>query len=89
METNPSDNMLKKYFREYYAGWRSPVPDLISSREIGFIPFYGSMIRHIRLINSNEVDSFVNRNVPRHLYYSTAYYRNPDEKKMDQKGWLG
>lgn len=89
METNPSDNKLKKYFREYYAGWRSPVPDLISSREIGFIPFYGSMIRHIRLINSNEVDSFVNRNVPRHFYYSTAYYRNPDEKKMDQKGWLG
>ncbi|WP_393970922.1 DNA primase catalytic subunit PriS [Oxyplasma meridianum] len=89
METNPSDNLLKKYFREYYKCWKSPVPDLISSREIGFIPFYGSMIRHIRLINPNEVDSFVNRNVPRHFYYSTAYYRYPDEKKMDEKGWLG
>ncbi len=89
METNPSDNKLKKYFREYYEGWQSPVPDLVSSREIGFIPFYGSMIRHIKLINSNEVGSFVDRNVPRHLYYSTAYYRYPDEKKMEQKEWLG
>ena len=89
METNPSDNRLKKYFREYYAHWKSPVPDLISSREVGFIPFYGSMIRHIGLKNSGEVDAFVKRNVPRHLYYSTAYYRVPDEKKMEMKGWMG
>lgn len=89
METNPSDNRLKKYFREYYEHWKSPVPDLISSREVGFIPFYGSMIRHIGLKNSGEVDAFVKRNVPRHLYYSTAYYRVPDEKKMEMKGWMG
>jgi len=89
METNPSDNRLKKYFRDYYENWKSPVPDLISSREIGFIPFYGSMIRHIGLKNSGEVDAFVKRNVPRHLYYSTAYYRTPDEKKMEMKGWMG
>ncbi len=89
METNPSDNMLKKYFRDSYESWKSPVPDLISSREIGFIPFYGSMIRHLGLRNSGEVDAFVKRNVPRHLYYSTAYYRFPYEKKMEMKEWMG
>ena len=67
--------MLKKYFREYYESWKTPVPDLISSREIGFIPFYGSMIRHLGLRNSGEVDAFVKRNVPLLLLRSDQHRR--------------
>lgn len=86
---NPDEEKLRYYFQEYYSSCKLSTPDLLSSREIGYIPFGAPMVRHRSLRNLEELRQFVNRIVPRHFYYSTAYYRNPENKKMSDKGWLG
>ncbi len=80
---------LMKYFREYY--YKSPlgIPDMLFQREIGFIPFNGTMTRHRKFNGQAEIEDFVRRSVPRHLYYSSSYYRFPDQHKMLEKEWLG
>ena len=87
-EANP-EIFLRNSFKEYYGQW-SPVPvDLIHQREIGFIPFMGSMIRHRSVKGMSELRTFASRNVPRHLYYSTSYYREPEQRVMAEKIWMG
>ncbi|MEM0139761.1 MAG: DNA primase catalytic subunit PriS [Ferroplasma sp.] len=80
---------LSRYFREYYKKNKLGIPDMLFQREIGYIPFNGTMIRHIKFNSNNDVKKFMNRAVPRHLYYSSAYYRFPDQHKMIEKEWLG
>lgn len=64
-------------------------PDLLRSREIGFIPFQGSMIRHRSLKNREDLGRFVGEIVPRHLYHSVAYYEKPTIRSMKDKIWKG
>ncbi len=84
-----ADESLKQYFRQYYSGSRLGIPDMLFQREIGFIPFNGTMIRHKKFSSQNTIDRFARQYVPRHLYYSSAYYRFPDQHKMAEKEWLG
>ena len=83
------DDDLKRYFREYYSRNKLGIPDMLFQREIGFIPFNGTMVRHKKFAGQNSIDRFVRQYVPRHLYYSSAYYRFPDQHKMMEKEWLG
>ncbi|MCL4348796.1 DNA primase catalytic subunit PriS [Ferroplasma acidiphilum] len=80
---------LMQYFREYYYKNHLGIPDMLFQREIGFIPFNGTMIRHKKFDSQNEIENFVRRAIPRHLYYSSSYYRFPDQHKMLEKEWLG
>lgn len=89
MNERESEFKLKNYFLKYYQNWTLRAPELLQSREIGFIPFFGTMTRHRKVNSTKEMDSFVRSVVPRHLYYSSAYYRKPEEKKMQEKEWLG
>ncbi len=89
MGEKESELRLKNYFSRYYESWTLRAPELLQSREIGFIPFFGTMTRHRKANSIKEMDNFVKTAVPRHLYYSSAYYRKPDEKKMLDKEWLG
>ena len=41
-----SELKLKRLFQSYYINEDLEIPDLLRSREIGFIPFDGSMVRH-------------------------------------------
>ncbi len=84
-----SDQKLKNLFHRYYVEEDLDPPDLLPSREIGYIPFSGTMSRHRRIQSARDLKYFVSNAVPRHLYYSTSYYRKPDEKKMQDKEWLG
>ena len=65
------------------------LPDLIRMREIGFIPFQGSMVRHRSLRTKEELARFVREIVPRHLYHSVAYYSKPTIRSMKDKIWKG
>jgi len=82
-------NNLSQYFRLYYIKNRLKIPDLLFQREIGFIPFNGTMIRHKMFNNEIGIEKYVRYMVPRHLYYSSAYYRYPDQHTMIEKEWLG
>ena len=65
------------------------MPDKFNSREIGYIPFNGPMTRHGGISSIIEFSNFIRRLVPKHLYYSIAYYRDPLERVMAEKGWEG
>lgn len=86
---NLDEQKCRELFLKYYSGLDPVPPELLSSREIGFIPFGGSMVRHRSLAGKDEVAKFLRKTVPRHLYYSTAYYRYPGNNKMNLKEWLG
>lgn len=89
MTEEESTAKLRDYFFTYYNNWDFASPERLQSRELGFIPFSGTMVRHRKVNSTKEMDSFVKTTVPRHMYYSSAYYRKPDEKKMQEKEWLG
>ena len=84
-----SETRMKEIFREYYSNLRYEIPDLLGSREIGFIPFGGTMIRHRSLRGREELGKFLTSIVPRHMYYSLAYYDYPTKRSMQEKGWKG
>jgi DNA primase small subunit len=89
LPVDDSDLKLKSLFQGYYRNWTGRDVDLIGERELGFIPFFGTMIRHRAVRNLSDLGFFVRKNTPRHIYYSTAYYKTPDEKVMKEKGWKG
>jgi DNA primase small subunit len=84
-----SETKMKDIFREYYTNLRYEIPDLLGSREIGFIPFSGTMIRHRSLRGKEDLSKFLVNIVPRHMYYSLAYYDHPTKRSMQEKGWKG
>jgi len=86
---NDSDLKLQKLFRLYYLKWTLPAIDKLQSREIGFIPFFGTMTRHRSFNNIRDLSEFVTGIVPRHIYYSSAYYEYPEERVMKEKVWIG
>ncbi len=76
-------------FKKYYSSFRSVEPERIVSREFGYIPFTGSMVRHVAFQSHADLRRFLSTTVPRHVYYSTAYYRKPEERNMQDKEWMG
>jgi DNA primase small subunit len=47
------------------------------------------MIRHKSFKTQNELRSFMCAMVPSDMYYSSAYYEQPDSPDMGSKGWIG
>ncbi len=48
------------------------------------------MVRPVTFSSADELSKFLFRKVPRHSYYSSAYYRNPEKPmKSPEKGWMG
>ncbi len=82
-------NNLMQYFREYYIRNKLVIPDLLFQREIGFIPFNGTMVRHKVFNSEAQIEKYIRYIIPRHLYYSSAYYRYPEQHIMPEKEWLG
>lgn len=89
MGERESEGKSKEYFLKYYSESKIQAPERLQAREIGFIPFFGTMSRHRKVNSIKEMDAFVRSTIPRHLYYSAAYYRKPDEKRMQDKEWMG
>ena len=81
---------LRKAFREHY--FRHPgsveVPSEIASREFGYIPFGGGMVRHISFKNPGELVAELVKQAPSSVFCSNATYEQPT-LPMDEKGWKG
>ncbi|MEM0128788.1 MAG: DNA primase small subunit PriS [Thermoplasmata archaeon] len=82
---------VRARFEEYYRQTALPGPDRIARREFAAFPFAAEtlMRRHAAFASEEELRRFVREVVPRHIYYSTAYYRHPARPAMPQKEWLG
>ncbi len=85
-----NSRFLLKMFRRYYKENEMPMPSRFGRREFGFMYFDRDfMQRHMSFSNSAELRKFMIAQVPKHSYYSTAYYRRPNAPTMEEKGWLG
>lgn len=85
---------LKQVLRRYYLEHPPPPPARFGRREFGFVawphrPGPPPFVRHVAFRTRAEYDAFVRRRVPWHLYYSSAYYQRPAERRMADKLWLG
>lgn len=89
-ELDANDRFMQAMFRRYYRAYRKPwMPDRFTKKEYGFIPFGGTMRRHMGFTNPDDLYLFLATKVPKHSYYSTAYYRHPSAATMEEKDWMG
>ena len=79
-----------RFFRYYSRAMIDP-PPRVALREWGFFVFEGDrMHRPVTFMGRDEMQDYLFRKVPRHAYYSTAYYRNPGmPMESPEKGWMG
>ena len=85
----PNSRFLFKLFRRYYRSYTPVMPDRFARKEFGFIPFEGTMRRHMAFSTQDDLRFFLSTKVPAHSYYSTAYYRYPSAPRMEDKAWMG
>jgi len=83
-------SFLRRVYREHYFKRQDTVeiPSQIASREFGYIPFGGGMIRHISFKTSGELIAELVKQAPSSVYCSNAVYSHPT-LQMDEKGWNG
>jgi DNA primase small subunit len=81
----------KSVFATYYRSASIEPPERLNRREFAAFPFAVEtfMRRHATLRTPAEFREFLAGEVPRHVYYSSAYYRRPAEAAMSAKEWLG
>jgi len=87
----PGLTWARRQFARYYATASVPPPHRLARREFAAFPFTTEtlMRRHATLRSPEEFHRFLRNETPRHVYYSSAYYRHPAEPTMSAKEWLG
>jgi DNA primase small subunit len=81
---------LVKRFGRYYQGTKLELPRRYTKREWAFLYFDKSfMNRHLGFDGRSKIEGYVRTHVPRHAYYSTAFYEEPSARTMVEKGWQG
>ena len=81
---------LKAAYKAYYFKRSGSIefPDQIQSREFGYIPFGGGMVRHLSFKSAGEATAEILRQSPSSVYASNAKYSAPT-MPMEEKGWQG
>jgi DNA primase small subunit len=81
---------LKSAYKEYYFRGADKIefPDELASREFGYIPFGGGMVRHLSFKNGGEALAEILKQSPSSVYCSNARYEFP-ARPIEEKGWLG
>ncbi len=87
----PALAWAREQFARYYRSASIDPPPRLARREFASFPFATEtmMRRHAALRTPEELREFLAREVPRHIYSSSAYYRRPAEPTMAAKEWLG
>ncbi|MFC4552839.1 MULTISPECIES: DNA primase small subunit PriS [Halorussus] len=81
---------LRGRFRDHYRRTDPTPPPDPEAREWGYIPWTSgptTMVRHQSLLELGEVSDFLQRERPRHVYFSAGRYDDPGADDMDSKGW--
>lgn len=81
---------LRSAYKEYYfrGADRIEFPDEVGSREFGYIPFGGGMVRHLSFKSKGEALAEILKQSPSSVYCSNARYESP-RSPIEEKGWLG
>ncbi|MDE1821430.1 MAG: hypothetical protein KGJ23_01005 [Euryarchaeota archaeon] len=86
----PSLEFAQKFFLEHYKFHPPAPPSRASEREFAYAPFSGGgMRRHLAIPSAEAFREMFVREVPRHAYYSSAYYSDPAHPIMISKKWEG
>ncbi|MDH5447475.1 MAG: DNA primase small subunit PriS [Candidatus Bathyarchaeota archaeon] len=88
---SPSVQAIREKFAQYYKnkGVTFHIPKQMEKREFGFLLFKKRiMLRHRKFENINVLKAFLSTIIPSDVYYSSAYFEEP-EREMKDKGWLG
>jgi len=83
---------LRGRFGDYYRrADLSPPPDA-NEREWGYVPWTegpgATYVRHNSLLDLGDIETFLARERPRHVYFSAGRYRDPSASTMSEKSWL-
>ena len=86
----PTRRFLKKAFWGYYRHNAIQLPPRFGRREWAFV-FWDKdfMKRHTAFRKQQELENYLLGGIPRHLYHSSSYYRDPANRSMKDKDWLG
>ncbi|GGL24541.1 DNA primase [Halarchaeum grantii] len=84
---------LRGRFRDHYRRADVALPPDADAREWGYIPWTDgpdeTMVRHRDLLDLGNVEDFLRRKRPRHVYFSAGHYETPGASTMAEKDWLG
>ncbi len=84
------NNLVRTIFKDYYERASLEIPYDVELREFAYQPFDSdSYVRHLSFSSEAELRDYIVKNVPLHLYYSSAKYQLPSAKDMEEKGWMG
>ncbi|MGC8676410.1 MAG: DNA primase catalytic subunit PriS [Candidatus Micrarchaeia archaeon] len=90
--SDAGDRLVLSLIKDYYASadMAEIAPDKIEQREFGF-GVIGNKIagRHYAFKNAAMLKDYLVNNAPAFVDYSAAYYKSPDARPMEKKGWLG
>ncbi|MGB9932691.1 DNA primase small subunit PriS [Haloarcula amylolytica] len=82
---------LRGRFGDHYRQASVTPPPAANEREWGFIPWTEgpgeTMVRHRSLLDLGEIEDFLGRRKPRHVYFSAGRYDEPSASTMSDKGW--
>ena len=83
-------SFLRKTYRGHYFKHHDlvEIPSEMASREFGYIPFGGGMVRHLSFKSGGELFAELVKQAPSSVYCSNAVYERPT-LQMDEKGWKG
>jgi len=83
-------SFLRQAYREYYFRCADSIefPEDVPSREFGYIPFGGGMVRHLSFKSGGEAVVEILKQSPSSVYCSNARYESP-AAPIEEKGWLG
>ncbi|MFB6161956.1 MAG: DNA primase small subunit PriS [Halococcoides sp.] len=83
---------LRGRFGDHYRRTAIDPPPSADAREWAYMPFREGgprMVRHRTLLDLGELDDFLARERPRHVYFSAGRYDDPGANSMEAKGWRG
>jgi DNA primase small subunit len=87
----PTLEWAHRQFQAYYRATPVEPPPHYTRREFAAFPFSVQtlMRRHESFRSAEELRGYLRQESPRHVYYSSAYYRLPSAATMTAKEWLG
>jgi DNA primase small subunit len=82
---------LRGRFGDHYRRTDVTPPPAANEREWGYIPWTAgpgeTMVRHRSLLDLGDLEAFLARERPRHVYFSAGRYDDPGASTMSAKGW--
>jgi DNA primase small subunit len=84
---------LRGRFGDHYGRASVTPPPTPNEREWGHIPWTSgsgtTMVRHRSWLDVGDLEGFLERERPRHVYFSAGTYDDPGASSMGRKGWRG